>query len=159
MGIQSRFQATLNTALWYATEIGCLRANSFHSCKPCRNMRREVGIWSTVFLWIKLIYYWIGSFGNRTGMGGREILFNHSSPCYLAMMRSFNRRWESKMEKLRTYWVFNRDPSLERQTGIRLPSLRCGELQEEVFRAPLCWFNSALSLGYTHGCKILASEG
>lgn len=160
MGIQSRFEATLNTALWYAREIGCLCANSFHSWKPCGNMRREVGIWSTVFLWINLIHYWIRSSGNTAGMegaGGREIfLCNNSSPCYPAMTRSFNWRWDSKLEKLEKYWVFNRHPSLEMQTGICLPSLCCGEFQEKVFRAPSRCFNSVLSTGYGHGCNILA---
>lgn len=160
MGIQSRFEATLNTALWYAREIGCLCANSFHSWKPCGNMRREVGIWSTVFLWINLIHYWIRSSGNTAGMegaGGREIfLCNNSSPCYPAMTRSFNWRWDSKLEKLEKYWVFNRHPSLEMQTGFFLPSLCCSEFQEKVFRAPSRCFNSVLSTGYGHGCNISA---
>lgn len=86
-------------------------------------MRREVGIWSTFFLWIKLIYYWSGSFGNTMGMGGRDILFNHSSLCCLVMLRSSNQRWDSKMEQLEMYSGFNQDPFPERPIDISLLSL------------------------------------
>lgn len=114
-------------------------------------MRREVGIWSTVFLWIKLIHYWSGSSENTMDMGGRDILFNHSFLCYVVMLRSSNQRWDSMMDKLGTYWGFNWDPSLERPIDIPLLSLRCGELQEKVCRVPLAQFTSAQSLGAAMG--------
>lgn len=65
-------------------------------------MRGEVGIWSTVFLWINLIYYWIKSPRDTAGMEGagrREIWCNNSSACNPARMtRSFNQRWDCKLK-------------------------------------------------------------
>lgn len=55
------------------------------------------------------------------GDRGRENSFKTALPAYLAMMRSLNQRWDSKIEKLGTYWVLHRDLPGEGQRGILLP--------------------------------------